>query len=274
MKSLWKKTAVAAIILVLASTAYFHFADNGASNALQPETSCVAAGNIENTEKNKRTDKKDFTIRAFLNAVLVLIKAVSVFILSACLKIITGLIAAALSKGFSGPLHFILTFIFDALIFFVLIFLLFGILYKKLYPERKLIRLYTKKNILRMLAAAAVLAALKAAAGFFMHKLHIFATAAQCFAVLLVLCLLWYKINGMRCGLNKSYKAALTSRTGKLLTAGLAAWTILSAALKIGIEKSALIRNCADLASVFCLCLGIAFCICKINRINSLLSGR
>jgi hypothetical protein len=116
--------------------------------------------------------------------------------------------------------------------------------------------------------AAAALAAAKTAAGFFMHRLRIFVVAVQCVLSLVTIAFLWYKVYGMQGRVKEIGRAALTSTSGRLLTAGLAAWTLLSAAVKIWIEKSAALRAGADIAAVFLMCAGIWYGVYKVRQLR------
>jgi hypothetical protein len=266
VKNFWKKAAAAAIIIGIATAAYFHFVPH-ADTSVSPQIQYYDSAGKEEGGKNKKTEKKDAksALQALLGALITAVQAVLVFIVSLCVKIAGGLAVTAFSKIISGPLHIILTFILDTAVFFILIFLLFGLIYKKMYPKRKLRSFYTKRNILYMLLAAAILAALKTAAGFFMHRLRIIAAAAQCVLSLAVIAFLWYKVYGMHGGAKKIGRTFLGSAPGKILTAGLAAWAVLAAAVKIWIEKSAMLRTGADLLLVFLLCAGIWYCFYKVR---------
>ncbi len=199
MKNFWKNAAAAAIIIGIATAAYFHFVPHADSH-VNPQAQYYDSAEKEENGKNEKTEKKDVksALQALLGALMTALQAVLVFIVSLCVKIAGGLALSAVSKLISGPLHIILAFMLATAVFFILIFLLFGLIYKKMYPQRKLRSFYTKRNILYMLLAAAVLAALKTAAGFFMHRLRIVAAAAQCILSLAVIAFLWYKVYGIR----------------------------------------------------------------------------
>ncbi len=262
MKNFWKKAAVAAVIIGLASAAYFHFAP-AAPDARSEAQYCICAEQDVPT-KNKKDIKSQ--PGALWGAVLTAAQTVLVLAVSLCVKIVGGLAALVFTEALSGPLHLLLTFLTDVCAFFILLLLLSGLIYKKMYPERSLRSFYTKRNMLYMLLAAAALAAAKTAARFFMHRLRIFAVAVQCVLSLVTIAFLWYKVYGMRGGAKEAVRAVLTSKQGRLLTAGLAVWTLLSAAVKIWIEKSAALRAGADIAAVFLMCAGIWYGVHKVRQ--------
>ncbi len=125
MKNFWKKAAAAAIIIGIATAAYFHFVPH-ADTSVSPQIQYYDSAGKEEGGKNKKTEKKDAksALQALLGALITAVQAVLVFIVSLCVKIAGGLAVTAFSKSFR-PLHIILTFILIRR-FFLLFFRLFG----------------------------------------------------------------------------------------------------------------------------------------------------
>ncbi len=205
----------------------------------------------EYDEKCKQT-KKSSASKTVLN----IVKSGAMFLV--CLIVRVMLCALASISGI--PVNSFLGFVIDVIVNFMIIALLFGLIFKLMYPNRSLSELFTPKNILLMLATSVVITFSKYALAIFSDKAYEIGVVLQSIFTMCIVCCLWYKTFNFSGSLGEIMSAIRNSRKGRFLFVAMILGTLFSAVIKILARESIKVAPYVDTACVFIICALVVYC--------------
>ena len=181
------------------------------------------------------------------------------FVFTIILQFLGFMLSALLSKLTLGPIGGILGFFADVLLNFVLLCVLFAILYKRLFPERKLKELFTLKNLGWILLGSVLLSALRVGASLIVPQYAVWGAIAQCMLSMTVIVFVWYKAFKQTGYFGSQIKKALFSKTGAVAFLSLALGSVAFALIKVLLASIATVGPFAHITVLFFLCAAVCF---------------
>lgn len=199
--------------------------------------------------------------KTLLSALLAVGKAVLPLLGTLAARTLTLLFSSAFARITGKPVSSLLGFLGDVLVTFVTMLLLFGWLYKSLYPERSLRSFYTWKNLAVMLAASVLISLARVLCGLLPEKAYAVSVILDALATVLVFAAAWRFLFTRKGLIGRPLRAVLRSKAGVLAGILLVGGTLLSAAFRLLVlshGKAAAYGACvaAVLACGLAACLG------------------